>query len=194
MGSSKAGNACVFMCNFFSFSLQLPEAAFLPSHWVEEKMIHVVYQISWLIFLFITSADKPSATSRHRQPGTSRPLIYWELRRAVPLFPCTIRHRFPPHGHWSFDTSFTVANGVILQYHARMWVCFGSFEGQGIRNNGLVWPGNSYFLPCFAGGCWETGRARVQQFWRPGGSTRIECWGSPVGLSLHAAGSVTSLT
>lgn len=126
MGSSKAGNACVFMCNFFSFSLQLPEAAFLPSHWVEEKMIHVVYQISWLIFLFITSADKPSATSRHRQPGTSRPLIYWELRRAVPLFPCTIRHRFPPHGHWSFDTSFTVANGVILQYHARMWVCFGS--------------------------------------------------------------------
>lgn len=31
MGSSKAGNACVFISNFFSFSQQLPEAACVPA-------------------------------------------------------------------------------------------------------------------------------------------------------------------
>lgn len=194
MGSSKPGNACV-MCNFFLFFTTAAWSCFFPSHWVGEKMIQInVYQISWPVFLFIASADEPSATSRHRQPGIYRALIYWEVRRAVPLLTCTIRHGFPPHGHRSFDTLFAVANRVFLQHHTRMWMCFGSFEGEGMRSKGLVWPDNCYLLPCFAGECWETGRTCVYQFWWSGGSTRIECWGSPVGFSLRAAGNLSSLT
>lgn len=146
----------------FSFSPQLPEAAF-PSHWVEGK-IHVnMYQISWLIFLFIAGADRRSASSRHRQLGRYRTLIYWGVRRAVPLFPCTIWHRFPPHGTGVLTPHLLYL--IKSSCSVRLWVCFGSFEGEGMRNNGLVWPGNCYLLPCFAEGYWEIGRTCVSQFW-----------------------------
>lgn len=98
---------------------------------------------------------------------------------------CTVRHHFPPHRHMLFDILFAIANLVFPQHRTRMWVCFGSFAGVGLRNNGFLWPDNCYLLPCFAGRCWEAGRTCVYQFGQwSGGSTRIECWGSTVAYHL----------
>lgn len=48
-------SSCVIFSPFHHSYLKL---LFFPSHWMEEKICVNVYQISWLIFLFIASVDK----------------------------------------------------------------------------------------------------------------------------------------
>lgn len=96
----------------------------------------------------------PLLPTRHRHPVTYRVLIYWEFRRAVALLWCCAALDIASHpiATCCFDILFAIANPVFLQHHARMWVCFGSFVGVGMRNNGFLSPGNCYLLPCFARG------------------------------------------